>query len=133
MTQVYLLQTHPLPCLAGSLLTPGDSLRGTISTGTAMSPDAEGLGSSTQLSSSLLASVQWLWRGCVEGFLHGLFPGTGTICVKKEIYGRRERGREAYWEVPKSKGNPAGASSCQESTRALKDNKPSEVQCTVSA
>lgn len=43
-----------------------------------------------------------------------------------------ERGGEEHWEIPKSKGNPAGVSSCQEATRALKNNTPSEVQCTQS-
>lgn len=43
-----------------------------------------------------------------------------------------ERGGEEHWEVPKSKGNPAGVSSCQESTWALKDNKSNEVQGTQS-
>lgn len=63
----------------------------------------------------------------MEGFLHGLFPGPGRLSVKEETYGRRERRGETL-EVPKSEGNPAGVSSCQESTCALKDNNPSEMQ-----
>lgn len=44
-----------------------------------------------------------------------------------------DRGGEEHWEVPKSKGNPAGVSSCQESTWALKDNKSNGAGYTVSA
>lgn len=57
----------------------------------------------------------------------------GFLSRRKHMEGEREGGGEEHWEVPKSKGSPAGVSSCQESVCVLRDNKPSEVQCLVGA